>query len=246
VITELLIDLRILKKVMMNDVLGQAISDFYNQQLPGKLWIHNKYGKKEEMPIATYFRGSAEMPDLELIALENCKGKVLDIGAGAGSHALLLQEKGLDVTALEISEKAVDVMRLRGVKKVIHQDVFSYTSGAFDTLLLLMNGIGLTGSIELLRQFLSHSKKLLKPSGQLIFDSSDVAYLYDHDIPEMNNYYGEIMYNYEYKKQKTDWFTWLYIDQQLLAKTAEEEGWKTEILFEDEFDQYLAKLTQKT
>ncbi|GEO11671.1 class I SAM-dependent methyltransferase [Segetibacter aerophilus] len=229
----------------MNDVLGQAISEFYSRQLPGKLWIHNKYGKKEEMPIATYFRGRAEMPDLELIALEKCKGKVLDIGAGAGSHTLLLQEKGLEVTALEISEKAVDVMRLRGVKKAIHQDVFSYAADPFDTLLLLMNGIGLTGSIEHLRQFLSHSKKLLKPSGQLIFDSSDVAYLHEHDIPEMDHYYGEIMYRYEYKKQKTDWFKWLYIDQQLLSQIAEEEGWTTEILFEDEFDQYLAKLTQK-
>jgi SAM-dependent methyltransferase len=228
---------------MMNDVLGLAISDFYNKQAPGKLWIHNKYGKKEEMPLATYFRSSEEMPDLELTALDNCKGKVLDIGAGAGSHALLLQQKGLDVAALEISEKAADVMRLRGVKKVVHQDVFSYTPDPFDTLLLLMNGIGLTGTIDGLRQFLSHSKKLIAPHGQLIFDSSDVAYLYNPEIPKMDHYYGEIMYRYEYKKQKTDWFTWLYIDRHLLTKIAEEEGWKTAILFEDEFDQYLAKLT---
>jgi 2-polyprenyl-3-methyl-5-hydroxy-6-metoxy-1,4-benzoquinol methylase len=142
----------------MNDVLGLAISNFYNKQAPGKLWIHNKYGKKEEMPIATYFRSSQKMPDLEMTALENCKGKVLDIGAGAGSHTLLLQQKGLDVTALEISEKAVDIMRLRGVKKVVCQDVFSYTNDPFDTLLLLMNGVGLTGSIDGLRQFISFKK----------------------------------------------------------------------------------------
>src|SRR5215218_4355652 len=106
----------------MNDVLGQAISDFYNKQPLSRLWIHNKYGKKEEMPIATYFRGASEMPDLELIALQACSGKVLDIGAGAGSHALELQDKGFDVTALEISAKAAEVMKQRGVQKIVQQD----------------------------------------------------------------------------------------------------------------------------
>lgn len=226
----------------MNDVLGQAISDFYHKQLLSKLWIHNKYGKKEEMPLATYFRVAAEMPDLELIALQNCAGKVLDIGAGAGSHALELQEKGFDVTALEISEEAAAVMKLRGVEKVIQQDIFSFDGKLFDTLLLLMNGIGLTGNITGLRQFLQHTKILLHPSGQLLFDSSDVAYLYDNDILEMNHYYGEILYRYHYKKQKTEWFSWLYIDQKTLIEVAGEEGWKTEILFVDEYDQYLAKL----
>jgi hypothetical protein len=85
-------------------------------------------------------------------------------------------------------------------------------------------------------------KKLLLPSGQLIFDSSDVAYLYDHKIPKLTHYYGEIMYSYEYKKQKTEWFCWLYIDRNTLMKIATEAGFTTEILFVDEFDQYLARL----
>jgi SAM-dependent methyltransferase len=228
----------------MNDVLGWAISDFHNKQSPGKLWIHNKYGRKEEMPVATFFRGALEMPDLELIALQNSTGKVLDVGAGAGSHALLLQDKSIDVTALEISEKAAAVMKQRGVEKVVQEDIFTFESDRFDTLLLLMNGIGLTENLSRLRQFLIHAKGLLQPSGQLILDSSDVAYLYENNIPDIDHYYGEIMYQYEYKKQKSDWFTWLYIDQKTLTKTAAEEGWNTEILFVDEFDQYLAKLTR--
>jgi SAM-dependent methyltransferase len=230
----------------MNDVLGQALSDFYTKQSYNKLWIHNKYGKKEEMPIATYFRDVAEMPDLELIALQNCTGRVLDIGAGAGSHALELQEKGIDVTALEISKKAAEVMKSRGVEKIIQADIFSFEKEKFDTLLLLMNGIGLTGNTNGLKSFLQHAKKLLHRGGYLIFDSSDVAYLYDHEIPEMDHYYGEIRYRYEYKKQKTDWFSWLYIDQKTLTEIADQEGWTTEILFVDEFDQYLAKLVMKS
>lgn len=227
---------------LMNDVLGQALYDYHTKAPAGKLWIHTKYGTKEEMPVPIYFREAAELPDLELIALQNCKGKVLDIGAGAGSHALLLQEKGIEVTALEISPKAAEVMKLRGVKSIVEKDIFEFEEVGFDTLLLLMNGIGLTGNISRLKEFFQHAKKLLNPGGQLIFDSSDVAYLYEGKLPNIKNYYGEIMYQYEYKKQKTDWFTWLYIDKSKLAQIAKEEGWQTEILYEDEFDQYLARL----
>lgn len=226
----------------MNDVFGQALYDYYTKAAPGKLWIHNKYGPKEEMPVHIYFRKAADMPDLELIALQNCKGKVLDIGAGAGSHSLALQKNNADVTALEISPKAAQVMKMRGVTAIVEQDIFKFETAGFDTLLLLMNGIGLTGTTSRLKEFFQHAKKLLKGNGQLIFDSSNVAYLYEGKPPKMENYYGEIMYMYEFKRQKTDWFSWLYIDKKKLTQIAAEEGWKTEILFKDEFDQYLARL----
>lgn len=229
----------------MNDVLGQALYDYYRKAPPGKLWIHNTYGPKEEMLVHIYFRKPEDMPQLEQIALQNCKGKVLDIGAGAGSHVLALQQKSISVTALEISPKAAEVMKMRGVTSILEQDIFKFETEGFDTLLLLMNGIGLTGTITKLRVFLQHVKKLLNKDGQLIFDSSDVAYLYNGKPPEKDRYYGEITYMYEFKKQKTDWFSWLYIDKRKLIQIASEEGWETEILFKDEFDQYLARLVLK-
>jgi len=229
----------------MTDVLGQAIWDYYHKTAPGKLWIHNTYGPKEEMPVEVYFRGGADLPELELLAIEQCRGKVLDIGAGAGSHALLLQQKDLDVTAIDISTKAVEVMKLRGVEEVLESDIFLYMQGRFDTLLLLMNGIGLTGTVAKLRLFLQHAKKLLLPGGQLIFDSSDIAYLYEGELPKGENYYGELMYEYAYKGKKSGWFGWLYIDKLMLAKIAEQEGFDMELLFDDEDDQYLVKLTIK-
>ncbi len=87
----------------MKDVLGQAIAAYHRTASTAKLWVHNRYGPKEDMPVKIYFRQAADMPELEWVALQNCKGKVLDIGAGAGSHALLLQQMGLTVTALDIS-----------------------------------------------------------------------------------------------------------------------------------------------
>ena len=226
------------------DVLGNAISDYYHQTMKGKLWIHNKYGRRESMPVDVYFREEEDMSNLELFALLQCKGKVLDIGAGAGSISLQLQQRNIKVTALEVSPNAVNIMRLRGVQQVVQQDIFTFEGSRFDTLLLLMNGIGLTQNISGLRSFLQHAKKLLQPGGQLLFDSSDVAYLFKKNVPKPSHYYGEIQYQYEYKKLKTEWFSWLYIDQQLLKTIAAEEGWNCEILFEDEYDQYLARLIE--
>jgi len=227
----------------MKDVLGQAISDHYFRREPGKLWIHNTYGRKENMPVETYFRQAPLMPPLELAALHQCRGKVLDIGAGAGSHALYLQENGYDITALEISPAACNVMTARGISKIVQTDINSYFTGTYNTLLLLMNGIGLTGTIRKLRFFLRHIKPLLANRGQVLFDSSDVAYIYKGSVPLMPHYYGEIDYRYEYKNDFTRWFKWLYIDQVTLRNIAAGEGWKTTILLEDGSDQYLARLT---
>ncbi|GGH04996.1 class I SAM-dependent methyltransferase [Mucilaginibacter phyllosphaerae] len=227
----------------MKDIFGQALFDHYKQNGKHKLWINNTYGPKEEMPLDVYLRTVDEMPDLEIIALNNCSGKILDIGAGAGSHALVLQNKGLDITAMDISELAVTIMLQRGVKRAVAADIFSYRQDTYDTLLLMMNGIGLCGTVEGLRRFLQHAKILLNKGGQLLFDSSDIAYLYEENLPGGKTYYGELSYQYIYKGNKTDWFKWLYIDKDNLTAIAAEEGWITQVLYEDDMDQYLARLT---
>lgn len=229
----------------MEDILGQAIADYYNYERDQTLWVHDTHGPKVPMPVAVYFRAEKDMPELELEALRHCSGKVLDIGAGAGSHALALQDRGITVTAIDISPRAVATMSMRGVERAFTRDVFSLTGDRYDTLLLMMNGIGLCSNLQGLHRFLKHAKTLLAPGGQLIFDSSDVAYLYEDGIPAMAHYYGEVKCRYEYKKQKTDWFTWLYVDRGTLATIAAEEGFATTILFEDNDDQYLARLTIK-
>ena len=226
----------------MTDPLGQAIADYYYQHAPARLWIHNTYGPKEEMPVAAYFRNFSQMPALEHAALQLCKGKILDIGAGAGSHALWLQQQDKDTTALEISALSCDVMKQRGLRQIIQQDVFSYSGEKYDSLLLLMNGIGLSGTLDGFRLFLRHAATLINPGGQLIFDSSDVAYVYKNHFPDLTGYYGEIAYRYQYKGKKTGWFKWLYIDRYTLSAVALAEGWRDDFITEDENGQYLVRL----
>jgi len=225
------------------DVFGKALKDFYNNGEAEILWLHNSYDEPEEMPVDFFFRDDEDMPVLELQALQMCRGSVLDIGAGVGSHALVLQAFNVDVTAIDVSEAAVDIMKDRGVKKALLQDIFTFQE-QFDTILMLMNGIGLTGTLPGFKDFLIKLKTLLNPGGQVLFDTSDIAYLYE-DLPKpQNQYYGEVSYQYEYKGEKGNWFNWLYIDPKSIETIAFETGWLSEIIFDDDEDQYLVKLTQ--
>ncbi|MBC7616072.1 MAG: class I SAM-dependent methyltransferase [Pedobacter sp.] len=224
------------------DVFGLALSDFYKNNSSDILWLHNSYGEAEEMPVDVFFRTESEMPTLEHKALSLCHGTVLDVGAGVGSHTLLLQEMNIDVTAIDISAEAVKIMKHRGVKKAFNQNIFS-TKEKYDTLLFLMNGIGLTGTLAGFINFLEQAKILITRNGQLLFDSSDISYLYEEIPKPENNYFGEVSYCYTYKKQKGKWFNWLYLDKETLIYTAKQNGWQCKIIFDDGEDQYLARLT---
>jgi precorrin-6B methylase 2 len=194
------------------------------------------------MPVDIFYRNKFEISELESIAIDLCKGKTLDIGAGVGSHALILQNNGIDVTAIEISEVACDIMQKRGVKKVVNKDIFQFDGEQFDTILMMMNGIGLCGDMEGLERFLEYLKKLIVPGGQIIFDSSDIAYLYKSDDFISSNYYGEISYQYEYQSVKGNWFKWLYVDFNSLEQIANKLGWDCELIFEDDMDQFLVRM----
>ena len=225
------------------DIYGNALLDFHKTGKADILWLHNSYGEPEEMPIEVFFRNEEDMPEIELKALGLCKGKVLDVGAGVGSHALLLDKKGFDVTAIDISPIAVQLMQERGVKNPQLKDFFTVQE-KYDTLLFMMNGIGLTGTLQGFENLLKNAKNLLNPQGQLLFDSSDISYLYD-DLPmPKDRYFGEISYCYVYKKQKGNWFNWLYIDPTTLQRLSKQYGWNCKIVYVDEQDQYLAQLTQ--
>lgn len=226
----------------MNDVLGVAIKEYYEGSRHYTLWIYNKYGSREAMPVATYFRHYNNMPAIEQLALEACTCSVLDTGAGAGSHSLILQQRNFNVTALDISPQACDVMRQRGLQQVVNADIFLFKQKKFNTLLLLMNGIGLAATLNNLNNLLQHFKRLLKPGGQVIFDSADVAYLYNRKtLPA--HYYGEVEYAYRYRGKSSGWFTWLYIDKQTMQTVAATCGFKLYVLHEEDDGHYLGRLT---
>jgi SAM-dependent methyltransferase len=228
---------------MKTDIFGEALQDYFEKRIQSPLILHNNYGEDEDMPLDVFFRDPEDFPELEFIALALCDGKVLDVGAGAGSHSLYLQEKGFDVTALDLSPQACAIMKNRGVKKILNRNIFEYVGVKYDTLLFLMNGIGLAENIDGFKRLLAQCKKILKKGGQLIFDSSNIAYLYEEGLSLPNHYYGEVIFQYEYKSEQGAPFGWLYIDQNTLIKLAQQDGWVVQILYEDENDQYLVRLS---
>lgn len=228
----------------MQDILGQAIADYQAGQRRTRLWILPSYGPRELMPVQVYFRSPSGMSELEHIALGACTGHILDAGAGAGSHALYLQQQGRKVTALDISPLNCAVMKQRGVKDVRKGDLLQWKGRRFDTVLLLMNGIGITGSIKGLQDFLSTAPNLLKPGGQLLFDSSDIAYLYEKPPRAGRRYYGEVDYQYRYRGQTSGVFSWLYIDSKRLRKMARAAGWRCDEVYREDTGQYLVRLTR--
>ena len=229
------------------DVYGEALDDYFvHQEEKFPLILHTSYGDQDEMPVEVFFRAAEDFPELEFIGLSLCDGRVLDVGAGVGGHSLYLQEKGFDVDALEISQTACHIMQQRGVQNIICADFYKFNGQKYDTLLFLMNGIGIAEDIEGFRNLLMHSKQLLTEKGQLLFDSSDISYLYkDYNIKKPDHYYGEIQYQYEYKGKKGNLFKWLYLDQNLLIKISHDLGWVVQILYEDENDQYLFRMEPK-
>ena len=124
----------------MKDLFGKAILDYQTGNNPQDLITETSISEADEMSVTYLFRGFDEMPKLEQKALELSFGKILDVGCGAGSHSLYLQDKGFDVTSIDISQNAITACELRCLKKAKVQDVMTLANEKFETLLLLMNG----------------------------------------------------------------------------------------------------------
>lgn len=231
-----------------NDPMGAAIRDYQNKGKASRLRVLSSMFDEDEMPVAHLFRTFNQMPRLEQKALSMAKGRVLDIGAGAGCHALALQERGLEVKAIDISPLSCEVMKERGVKDAECVNLFNpQLQGKYDTLLLLMNGTGIAGKLNRLSMLLNRLKELLAEGGQILIDSSDLKYIYENEDGSMDidlnaPYYGEVDYQMQYKNVKGEPFDWLYTDPMLLASISKQCGLNCEIVEEGENYDFLARL----
>lgn len=231
----------------MKDLFGKAILDYQTNNSPEDILTETNISETDEMEVAYLFRDFNSMPKLEQKALQLAKGKILDVGCGAGSHSLYLQEKGLDVTAIDISLSAIKACELRGVKNAKVQNILDLENEKFDTILLLMNGTGIFGTLAESTTYLMKLKNLLAPNGQILIDSSDIIYMYDDAedgskwIPA-EGYYGELTFTISYKKETESPFPWLYLDYNTLQNAAQANGLECELIIEGEHFDYLAKL----
>ena len=229
--------------------MGRAIADYWKTKKADRLRVFSPMFEEDEIPLTTLFRNYENMPEIERKALDMATGRTLDVGAASGCHSLVLQKKGIDVTAIDISPLAVETMKNRGVQKVIEQDFFTLEGQQYDTILMLMNGIGIVGTLECLPKFFRQLDKILAPGGQVLCDSSDISYVFEDengmmDIPDEMDYYGEQSFRMQYKDTIGEPFDWLYIDTDTLKEHAAKNDYNVEIVAEGKHYDYLARITK--
>jgi SAM-dependent methyltransferase len=229
------------------DPMGAAIYDYFRNGSAGTLVVHSSMFEDDEIPVEGLFRNYEDMPELEKLALRMCRGRVMDVGAGAGCHSLALQAMGRETVAVDISQLSVEVMKARGVdaRRINFYDD-SFTE-KFDTVLMLMNGTGIIGRLENIDSFFARLRQLLNPDGVVLIDSSDLSYLYEEEdgslmIDLADDYYGLVDYQMEYMGVVGESFDWLYLDFETLSYYAAENGFRAELVAEGEHYDYLAAL----
>ena len=255
------------------DPMGRAIAEYWKTNKADRLRVFSPMFEEDEIPLTTLFRSYEDMPEIERKALDMAKGRILDVGAASGCHSLVLQDRGMDVTAIDISPLSVETMKERGVKKVIEQDFFTLEGQAmeqrepssllewpsrdrvrrsqYDTILMLMNGIGIVGTLERMPEFFKQLDTILASGGQVLCDSSDISYVFETEdgiieLPDDMGYYGEHSFRMQYKDTIGEPFDWLYIDADTLKQKAGRCGYAVELVAEGEHYDYLARITKKT
>jgi SAM-dependent methyltransferase len=227
---------------------GQSLLDYLNGDTGAVITIHSAGGHTTDVPVSIFFRAPDMFP-LEARALELCRGRVLDFGAGAGIHTLALEARGLEVVALDFLPACVAVMRARGVRDARCASIDTFMAEPFDTLLSLMNGLSLVRSLRGLQPFLVNLRRLLKPGGQLLVDSTDLRLTGRPQSAAMvaaaertGRYFGEADLQLEYKGRRGAPFTQLHVDAATLTTHARAAGWVCEILEQEATGRYLARL----
>lgn len=234
-------------KIFMKDLFGKALLDYHIKNYTEDIVTSTNISGEDDLPLPYLFRSFNEMPKLEQHALKLAKGLVLDVGCGSGSHSLWLQEKGFEVKAIDVSEGAIEVAKQRGVKHIEVKALFNETD-TFDTILILMNGTGIFQELSQVSKYLKHLKSLLKSNGQILIDSSDIAYMYEDEdggfwMDTNANYYGELDYFLSYKGEIEDPIKWLYLDFDTLSTACKTVGLTCEMILEGEHYDYLARIT---
>ncbi len=226
--------------------LAAALADHARTGRPRRVAATRADGVCFEIETEEYFTLEGSLAALDRTALDHCRGRVLDVGAGAGRHALALEARGHSVVAIDVSPIAVAVCRERGVRDARVLDVMRLDRasdlGRFDTLLFGMQTIGLAGGVETLARLLERLATSLAPGGQILLDSSALRVPWEGRFDDRSPTRGEIVMSTRYRGWRGEPFPWLYLAEDDLALVARRAGFASETLGRVERGEYLARL----
>ena len=233
--------------------LEAALIAFHDHGEPAEVLVSSDLGDPHAVPASVFFRSEDEIEDWESAALDRCGETVLDVGAGVGAHALILQSRGRSVTALEALPGAVRIMNQRGVADARLGTLADVTDEAgYDTVLMLMNGSMLAETLVGLDVLLDHIGQILNPGGRFLMDSTDLRVSdgdpleegsSDSGRPLDGRYHGELHFQMSYQGVRGAVFPQLFVDPQTLTVRALARGWETAVVWRGESGRFLAELT---
>lgn len=204
--------------------------------------------------LKAYFSEYKDWPPHEKKAIRHARGRVLDIGSGAGRHSLYLQGKGLEVLGIDNSPLAIEVCKLRGLRntKVMSITQINSKLGVFDTILMMGNNFGLFGSFKGTRRLLKKLSKITSGNGRIIAGSNDV---YKTETPEHLSYHelnrergrmaGQIKLRVRYKKYTTPWFDYLMVSKEEMENILDGTDWEVNKFIESDGSVYIAIIDKK-
>jgi SAM-dependent methyltransferase len=229
--------------------LGRALLDYHHGRHDARIVVHSSLWEDEVTPVEEFYRPEgSDLPDIEQRALRLCQGRVLDLGAGAGRHALELQRRGFDVTAIDVLPEAVRIMRDRGVKDARHGDLTAVSNERFETVLLMMHGLGLVGTTSGLIDFLDTVRSVLADRGRILCDSADLAAVLPNRAAAHrrrhgnDRAFGEVRFRLSYGSFVGEPYPWLFIDARALARAAEVTGFRCSVAARGDRGAYLARM----
>ena len=215
------------------DAYGHAMLDHLEGRTGWTPMIERDDGLVDaDFGVAHYFADEWSASDRE--ALDLVRGRVLDVGAGAGRIALHLQQRGLEVVAIDISPLAVEVCKRRGVRsaRVLPFTAVDRRLGSFDSLVMWGNNFGLFGTAKRARWMLRRLKRLTSPEARIVATTVDI---YKDAPPEHLAYHrfnrrrgrmaGEIRIRVRYKRFKTPWFDYMMLAPPEVASVVDGTGW---------------------
>lgn len=235
------------------DAFGQALMAFHNGRDSFEI-IERDDGYFDAMETRAYFTTYEEWTPLEQKAMEFAKGRVLDVGCGAGRHSLYLQEKGLDVLGIDISPLSIEVCRLRGLRKaeVMSIEEVDFPPNSFDTVLMMGNNFGLFGSFKKARQLLKRFHGMTSDDALIIAVTRDV---YKTDNPDHLEYQrlnrergrmsGQVKIRVRFRRYASKWFDYLMVSKQEMEEILRGTGWKVKECLDSEGSNYIG-IIEKT
>lgn len=197
-----------------------------------------------------YFADFKDWPKVQRQAIKFARGKILDVGAGAGRVSLYLQKRGFDVTAIDNSPLAIRVCKKRGVKhtKVLPiEKIGIFEPNTFDTVIMFGNNFGLFGSFKKAKILLKKLHKITTPSALIITESNDpyktddsVHLSYHKFNKKRGRMPGQLRIRIRFRNYIGDWFDCLIVSKEEMKQILKGTGWKIKKFIDSEKSMYIA------